>query len=337
MSEGQEVPNWEAEMGFKVTVTGLENLPAAAAPGSDPGSGPAAARAFAGDSKLPSPASAALLARLEGMVRETRELARTLEARRPAVYVGDHLALTRIQHRFFMYADTRDVSITPHLLLDGIWEPALTLLLETWIKPGMTVVDIGANFGYFTLLAAARLHPAEGLVYAFEPNPRSFEILEKNVAVNWLGKWVRAFPCALLDVPAEIELHSAPTLLGSSSFFVTHLEGQNFQPIPVVARPLDEIVTGSVDVMKMDAEGSEPFIFEGMKGVLQRSPRIKIVIEFNVPALEAARVDPRQFLERLRALGFGFFSVTAQGGLEPLQEETLWTGTKITNMVLARG
>lgn len=56
----------------------------------------------------------------------------------------------------------------------------------------------------------------------------------------------------------------------------------------------------------------------------------------NGRALEAARVDPRQFLEKLRALGFGFFSVTDQGGLEPLQEEALWTGTKITNMVLLR-
>ena len=326
-------------MGFKVTVTGLENLPAAAAPaaGKDPRSGPAVVPALEGDGKLRSAVNAAMVARLEEMVRGTRELARRLEARRPAVYVGDHLALTRIEHRFFMYADTRDLSVAPHLLVDGIWEPALTLLLESWIQPGMTVVDIGAHFGYFTLLAASRMHPAEGLVYAFEPHPRSFEILEKNVAVNWLGKWVRAFPCALLDAPAEIELHSAPTLLGSSSFFVTSLEGQNFQPIPVTARPLDEIITGPVDVMKMDAEGSEPFIFDGMKAVLQRSPQMKMVMEFNVPALEAARVDPRAFLDKLRALGFGFFSVTAQGGLEALQEGSLWTGTKITNMALMRG
>ena len=186
---------------------------------------------------------AARLLETERLVRDTQELIRSVAARRAAVYVGEHLALTRIQNRFLMYADTRDFGLSPHLLVDGIWEPGMTRLLERCIRPGMRVVDIGASFGYFTLLAASRIYPGEGLVYAIEPHPRNFEILQKNVGMNWLGKWVCCFQCALLDAPRQIELHSAPELLGSSSLFVKNLEGQTFQPIPVTARPLDEIVS----------------------------------------------------------------------------------------------
>jgi FkbM family methyltransferase len=321
-----------------VKVTGLDNLPVAPANPASAHLASPLANALPDSARLQAELStvASRLQAVERLTRGTHDLVRSLSERRPAVYVGDHLALTRIQGRFLMYADTRDLGITPHLLLDGIWEPGLTRLMESYIKPGMTVVDIGANFGYFTLLAASRMHPAEGLVYAIEPNPRSFEILQKNVALNWLGKWVRSLQCALLDTPKEIELHSATSLLGSASFFVTSLEGQDFQPIPVTARTLDEIVAGPVDVIKMDAEGSEPFIFEGMKEVLKRSRRLKIVMEFNVPALRAAGVDPRAFLRKLRDLQFALWLVPEDGEPQALDEEKLWTGSMISNLVLSR-
>jgi FkbM family methyltransferase len=325
-----------------VKITGLENLPARpqahSAPGKHvPASSPAAlAEALASQLQI-NEAIAARLLETERLVRDTQQWVRSLSSRRAAVYVGDHLALTRIQNRFLMYADTRDFGLSPHLLIDGVWEPGLTRLLEGYVRPGMTVVDIGANYGYFTLLAASLIYPGEGLVYAIEPHPRNFEILQKNVAMNWLGKWVRCFQCALLDASRPVELHSAPGLLGSSSLFVKSLEGQTFQPIPVTSRPLDEIVSGPVDVIKMDAEGSEPLIFEGMTEILKCSPRLKILMEFNVPALEASGVDPRHFLQRLRALNFSPFIVTDVGQPEPLEDAKLWKGSMISNLLLSRG
>lgn len=329
-------------MASLIRVTGLENLPHPpqdhSAPGRDAAASSPAALAEALTSQLQiNQVMAARLLETERLVRDTQQLVHSLTSRRAAVYVGDHLALTRIQNRFLMYADTRDFGLSPHLLVDGAWEPGLTRLLERFVRPGMTVVDIGANYGYFTLLAASLIYPGEGLVYAIEPHPRNFEILQKNVAMNWLGKWVRCFQCALLDVSRPIELHSAPGLLGASSLFVKNLEGQTFQPIPVTARPLDEVVSGPVDVIKMDAEGSEPLIFEGMTEVLKCSRRLKILMEFNIPALEAGGVDPRDFLKRLRSLNFSCFVVTDPGEAAPLDETKLWEGSMISNLLLSRG
>jgi FkbM family methyltransferase len=323
-----------------VKVTGLENL------------GPAPPQSRKGAAAVPpvqqSPgvmpenrglqtqASETIAARLlavEKLARETHERVAKLERRRCAFYAGDNLAVTRVLDRFIMYADTRDISVTPHLLLEGEWDSPLTKVLSDLIKPKMTVVDIGANFGYFTLLAASLAGP-EGRIYSFEPNPPTFEILSKNVAVNWYGEWVRCFQCAILDVPKEIELYAGESLMGSSSFFLTSLVGHDYHRVRVSAKPLDEIVTGPVDVMKIDSEGSEPFVFEGMKRVLENSPNIKIVMEVNVPALQQAGVDPRQFLDKVASLGFEAKFLTHFGTIEPPDQRVLIG--PITNLLLSR-
>jgi FkbM family methyltransferase len=254
---------------------------------------------------------------------EIEKLVRNLAHHANTFYVGDHLAVTRVVDHFLMYADTRDLSITPHLLIDGEWEPHVKKVLLQFITPGMTVVDVGANFGYFTLLAAQVVGP-KGLVYAFEPHPRSFEILQKNIVANWYVDRIRSFPFALLDGAKQLDMHTTPSLAGGNSFFVTQMGGLSLdESIAVTAKTLDEVVSGRVDVMKIDAEGSEPFIIEGMKGVLARSPQIKIVMEFNPQALQAAGKDPRQFLRRLAELGFVAGMVTLQGDIEPPDESVL--------------
>lgn len=314
-----------------IKVTGLEHLgiPSAAPAPFSPRPGP---QSLAAQARANEAIEARLLA-LEKLARETHELVQKLERRRSVVYVEDHLAVTRVLGRFFMYADTRDISVTPYLLLQDEYEPSLTKALSDLIKPKMTVVDIGANFGYFTLLAASLVGP-EGHVYSFEPNPSTFDILRKNVEVNWYGEWVRCFQCALLDVPKEIELYAGVKFRGCSSFFLTSMVGADYQRVRVPAKPLDEIVSGPVDVMKIDSEGSEPFIFEGMKGVLEHSPNIKIVMEVNVPALQQAGVDPKQFLDKIAGLGLEAQFLTYYGTIEPPDRRVLIG--PITNLLLSR-
>lgn len=314
-----------------IKVTGLENLeiPAASPARPTPATPPTKVMSTAKSDE----ALAARVDAIEKLARQTHDLAQRLDRRRSAVYVGDNLAVTRVLDRFIMYLDTRDISVTPHLLLEGEWEPPLTKVLTDLIKPKMTVVDIGANVGYFTLLAASLVGP-EGRVYAFEPNPSTFEVLRKNVAVNWYGDWVRCFQCALLDAPKEIELYAGVSLRGGSSIFLTSLVGEDYHRVRVPAKPLDEIVTGPVDAIKIDSEGSEPFVFEGMKRVLDESPNIKIVMEVNVPALQQAGVDPKQFLDKVAGLGFEAQFLTHYGTIEPPDQRVLIG--PITNLLLSK-
>ena len=82
-----------------------------------------------------------------------------------------------------MYLNPRDRVITPSMLAYGTWEPVETSLLLDNLRPGDTVIDVGANVGYYTLLAARKVGP-RGKVVAFEPDPESFSFLKRNVKAN---------------------------------------------------------------------------------------------------------------------------------------------------------
>ena len=84
-----------------------------------------------------------------------------------------------------MYLDPTDKVITPTMLVLGNWEPSETSWFLRVVKPGDTFVDVGANAGYYTIIGS-RLVGEKGKVYAFEPEPAMFALLEKNVRLNGL-------------------------------------------------------------------------------------------------------------------------------------------------------
>ena len=88
-----------------------------------------------------------------------------------------------------MYLDPTDEVMTPTILVIGNWETAETSWFLRIVKPGDTVVDAGANTGYYTLIGS-RLVGDKGKVYAFEPEPANFELLQKNVRLNGLSNVV---------------------------------------------------------------------------------------------------------------------------------------------------
>ena len=274
---------------------------------------------------------------VEGMVRETRTLIHRLGAEAPvggrfAVYQGNNIALTRILNRYAMYVDTTDLSMTPQLMMQGQWEPSVTSFLLRIVRPGMTVVDIGAGFGYFSVLAGAHVG-LDGKVEAIEADPRNHEILRLNIEANGLSGTVRPHQCAILNVKRQMELRRNPSLVAQHSLFV----GEKSHPENtwVEAVPLDEIIKGNVDVMKIDASGSEPYILEGMQGVLRRNPHLQIVLEFNVPMLKLAGVDAQGFLRKLQESGFKMSVVNSLGDLEPANEKQL-LADRSTSLLLTR-
>ena len=100
-----------------------------------------------------------------------------------AVYCGDHTALATAKWGDLIYVDTRDLSLAPHIMMFGDWEPWVTNCMADILQhnKGCTFYDVGANFGWFSLLAA-RLGAAR--VFAFEPNPRLAELFLKTMSVN---------------------------------------------------------------------------------------------------------------------------------------------------------
>jgi FkbM family methyltransferase len=241
---------------------------------------------------------------------------------RNAVYLGDHQALLRTIFGQKMIVDTRDVSLTPYLLLDGYWELEITNVLQDMVTTGMNVVEIGANVGYYTLLIAQKIGET-GRLTAFEANPAVFRHLFRNVEINRYINRVTLVNQAVTDRRGQITFRALRHHLGSSTIIdipqerVHHYQDE-VDEITVSTTSLDEYFSGTdqrIALIKVDAEGSEPFILDGMQAVLDRNPTIKLVLEF-VPALiRGAGRDPRAFLMSLEQHGFRLHQISAESSL----------------------
>jgi len=231
---------------------------------------------------------------------------------RAPVYLGDYRALARTIWGHKMFVDTRDLSLAPAILLNGFWEIWVTKVFRETVKPGMTVVEIGANIGYFTLLAAQKIGP-NGKIFAFEANPQVFDILFQNMAVNGFLERVTLVNKAVSDKSGSLKFHKLKRHQGSSSiidFSPEFLDKYRdaMETIQVEAIALDEFFKDKdprVDLIKIDAEGSEALIFKKMGRIIQTNPQLMIICEFAPPLLSGAGEDPRKFLEELTR-GYGF-------------------------------
>lgn len=165
-----------------------------------------------------------------------------------SVYLGDNVAMCRVLGRYKMYVDTRDLSISSHLLLEGYWEMWVTEAMMRHVRPGMTVLDIGANLGYFTMLLAD-LVGHEGRVLAFEPNPEMASRTQRSISVNGFGGRATLHQVALADKDGEMLLDVVVDMPGGGHLVamapMTEPEAEPEPvaetPVPAASKPLDVI------------------------------------------------------------------------------------------------
>lgn len=186
----------------------------------------------------------------------------------------------------------------------GVMEPGLTKYFCTLIKPGTVVVDVGANVGIYTLLAA-KLLEGTGKIYSFEPTPRIYEILQDNVQVNSFLELgiVHLHQLAVTDRSGKVRLSIFNNDSGHNTLFSY---GKPDNEIEVTTTSLDEILATQerVDIVKIDAEGAEPLIVRGMQQVIKRNPKIRILLEFAPVHLKRAGSNPLELLDEFASLGF---------------------------------
>jgi FkbM family methyltransferase len=167
------------------------------------------------------------------------------------------------------------------------------------IRPGMTVLDIGANIGYYTLLAARGVGPS-GRVYAFEPDARSRSGLERNLRLNQMGN-VTVIPKAVSDTAGRQPLYLSDSA-AKSGLSRSMAEDSVVDTTIVDTVRIDDLLEGArVDVVKMDIEGHEPAALRGMRETLERSPDLRLFLEFSPVALRAAGTDAASFGAALRS------------------------------------
>jgi FkbM family methyltransferase len=178
-------------------------------------------------------------------------------------------------------------------------------ILRHWIRSGMTVVDVGANLGLYTIFLS-RLVGESGQVLAFEPDPGLFELLEKSVAANGRGNIV-ARPLALGRKAERVTLQRG--ILNSGDNYVGAKEGGAFcQPVDVSLVALDELQPElRPDFVKIDVQGWELPVLAGMERILRRNPAVVVQVEFWPGGCRRAGYEPEELISFLWALGFALF------------------------------
>lgn len=216
--------------------------------------------------------------------------------------------LTEVEGRK-MYANPGDIGASRSttslsLILSGTYKKLLTDFFKKEIKPGMTVVDLGAHIGYFTLLAA-ELVGKNGKVFAFEAAPDNYTLLIKNIAING---YQNVFPVQ----KAVSNRTGSMTLVlfdyDSCIHYVCDSYDGKDKSVTVETITLDEFLKdAAVDFIKMNIEGSEMAALQGMPNLLERNKNIKIVTEFAPGYIRRNGSTPKEFLDMLIGNGFNLY------------------------------
>jgi FkbM family methyltransferase len=180
------------------------------------------------------------------------------------------------------------------------------IALAAALPRGATVVDCGANVGFFTLLFARSVGD-HGRVYSFEPGPLSFALLSKNVAINGYRN-VTLVNKAISSSSGTTDFFLCRTGESDNTMFDT--PGEERDRISMTTVSLDDYFGGTpIDFIKIDIQGSEYLALQGMTGVLENNPKIQLLMEYSPSSLEMAGVNPTELVSRISSLGFSIFVV----------------------------
>ena len=193
-------------------------------------------------------------------------------------YAKNPIALKRT-HGFEIYLNPNDMGISPSIAVLGWYELRTTELFVEILRRGSTVVDVGANVGFFTFLAAKIVGP-KGRVVSFEPEPTSFSLLARSLSRNKFSN-VILIPKSLSDVEGERTLYLSATDHKGMHSIVYDSGGPNIS-VPSVKLDTEAARLGldHIDLLKIDAEGAEPEILAGAVELLSERRVLNLIFEW---------------------------------------------------------
>lgn len=219
----------------------------------------------------------------------------------------------------FRFSAKRGPSISFFLeLLSRKYEQGTRRLVESKLTNGMTVVDVGAHAGYYALLFA-RCVGSNGKVYAFEPEPDNYALLKDNIALNGYTN-IEAIPKAVSNRSGTLDLFVSSQGNDRHSIFANPNTAVQEQVRQVPTVSLDDLLASKnwprVDLVKMDVEGAEILVLEGMSETIRHSPGLRVLAEFAPEAMRWGGREPIDLLTCLNKLGFAVHSIADEGDLK---------------------
>jgi FkbM family methyltransferase len=201
----------------------------------------------------------------------------------------------------------------------GGFESTELHFLHRCLRPGMTVLDIGAHHGLYSLVASKSVHP-RGHVHSFEPSPRERRLLERNLRFN-LRANISVHATSLGAIRGRATLFLVEGVLDGCNSLRPPSDCRNTRTVEVDVVSLDEFIRenriSDVDFIKMDVEGAELSVLQGASRLLSSSARPWILAEIADLRTQPWGYSAREILEFLEQKGFHWFQPFGQGQLRP--------------------
>jgi FkbM family methyltransferase len=216
-----------------------------------------------------------------------------------------------------MWLNLADRLVTPIIAEHKAYEVHVTALMNRTLRPGMTVVDVGANIGWFSVLAS-RLVGESGFVVAVEPGSNNLPLLRANL---WRNRCHNALvlPVAAYAHTGHVQMMMNPEG-GAGNWIQPGLE----DAVLVPCARLDELLDGRrVDVLKTDAEGSDDQAIRGLQETIARSPDITIISEWWTAAYGGHGSRPADVLRFYESLGMRIWLLLDNGDEQPTTPHAL--------------
>jgi len=247
---------------------------------------------------------------------------------------GVGLGLTHFGRKIFLPGG--DAGMTPEIILSGTWEPHVEAVLRRVLKPGMQVAEVGASLGFHTLVMAEAVGPT-GHIHAFEPYPKVLPLLRNTLASNRFMDRVTLREVAVLHAPGDVHFAADPSQAGSAHLAIPVAAASYTESFAVPATRLDDALADVpvLDLLRMDSEGTEGLVLLGAQQIMERSPKLVVVMEWS-PAMLAARGDVAELANWIVSLGFRCQRIERQGVLTPVTAAEMPNLTHC-DVVLSRG
>lgn len=250
-----------------------------------------------------------------GAVEEVAAQARAAQAAAGPLHLAGTLPAAGVSEQetvigtFWLRDD--DTLVAPAIRRNRAYDHELSELMRERLGRGATFVDVGANIGYFSVLGSFLVGPA-GRVLSVEPDPMNVRVLRANLWRNRCDNAV-VIPLAAWSHPTHLNLLTSPD--GGAATEV-HLTSTGERMVPAAA--LDDLIDGSVDMLKIDAQMTDHHAIAGAERIIERSPSALVLAEFFPAALEQRGEDPMAILARYLALGLDLHVIdrSKPGGLE---------------------
>lgn len=218
-------------------------------------------------------------------------------------FISEYIKIGRVE----IALNKKDPIVCGALTL-GVYEKCESRLIQEKLKPGMTFIDLGANVGLYTALAAD-IVGSSGTVFAFEPDKDNFGFLEKTVAKNGFSN-TECYQIAISDHNGTGVLFHSEENLGDHRIYDSN-DGRESNSVELMT--LDHFVTThkitKVDFIKIDIQGAEGLAMKGMENVLRNNPHIQIFAEFWPLGISRTVESPEAFLSTLKENGFQIFEI----------------------------